>query len=84
MSEHVFPEGEARCAKCGTLKEQYDRAPHLSPCPYTTAPDSSAILRPEPAERRYAVNDRDTIAARLAELKTEREAAWNTVEEETG
>ncbi len=78
MTAHTFPEGEGdeiRCTDCGTLKAQYDRAPHLSPCPqrYPTDPTVRAIPQ-------SIVND--DLTARLAELKAEREAAWNTVRED--
>ncbi len=72
MSDHEFSETDQRCVHCGTLKAQHEQK--AQPCPRAS---NSSELRPEPAVRRYAVNDIDTIHARLAELKTAREASWN-------
>ncbi len=76
MSEHVFPEGHDHCVHCGTWKGN----PGRTICPHG-APAVSE-LRPEPTERQYAVYDQNTISARLVELRSEREAAWNTVKED--
>jgi hypothetical protein len=38
-------------------------------------------LRPEPSLRQYAVDDRDTISARLIELQAERDAVNAAVDD---
>ena len=81
MNSHTFPENNGgRCVHCGTLASQTER----TACPGPSARLAAPTLRPEPAERRYAVYDQAAISARLAELKADREAVWNTIEEETG
>jgi hypothetical protein len=73
MSEHVFSPMDNRCIHCGTTKEHHERTPQ--PCPRRAEAPSS--LRPEPAERKLAADDADTIHARLQELRAAREAGWN-------
>jgi len=77
MSEHVFPEGKDRCIHCNT----WNGNPQRTLCPHRPDPAVSG-MRPEPALRTMAVED-DGIAARLAELRAEREAGWNVVKGET-
>lgn len=74
--DHEFSSTDQRCVHCGTLRAQFDAAPEKNPCP-RRGPEPSGV-RPEPTARRYAVDDSDTISARLAELRAERDAAWNT------
>ncbi len=76
MSDHFFPEGTDNCLHCGTLKAQTERK--VCPGP-KLAQAAAASLRPKPALRGHAVDDSDTISARIAELRAEREAGWNTV-----
>ncbi len=68
---HEFSETDQRCIHCGT----WSGNPQRTICP-RQAPVSTA-LRPIPAS---IVND--DLSERLAELRVEREAAWNTVKEE--
>ncbi len=80
MNSHIFPEGDVysvRCVHCGTRASQTER----TACP-GGAPVVSG-LRPEPAERSYAVESWDAIYAGIARLRTEREAIWSTVEDES-
>ncbi len=66
MNSHVFAEGADRCTHCGTLQTQTER----TACPGGyVAPTVRAI----PAS---VVND--DLTTRLAELRAEREAAWNS------
>jgi hypothetical protein len=72
--EHMFPEGDGeavRCIHCGTLREHHERSPQNC----VRHPIAPEPLRPEPARRAYAVDDRATIPARIAELRADREAA---------
>ena len=78
MSEHSFPEGQEHCTHCGTWKGN----PQRTICPGGHVPASE--LRPEPARREFAADDADAIHARLAELKAERAAAANTIEDQIG
>jgi hypothetical protein len=80
MSGHEFSVIDERCVHCGTLKTQHELK--AQPCPRRAKVPSD--LRPEPNLRQPAADDADTIHARIAQLKAEREAAWNTIEEETG
>ena len=74
--DHAFSDVDQRCVHCGTLRAQFDADPAKNPCP-RAGPQPSG-LRPEPALRGYAVDDSDTISARIAELRRDRETAWNT------
>lgn len=78
LAVHVFSEQSGRCINCGTWKGN----PARTICPHSAADAKAA--RPEPSRHQYAVYDQATIAARLIELRTEREMSWNTTEEETG
>ncbi len=73
MSDHEFSDTDGRCVKCGTPKAHHERV--AQPCP--GRPEPASTLRPEPALRQMAIDDVNTIHARLGELKAEREAGWN-------
>ncbi len=76
MNDHQFSEADDRCIHCGTLRTQFEAAPDKSPCPVRWPVPTG--LCPEPALRKLAADDADTISARMAELKAAREAAWNS------
>ena len=68
MSEHQFIDPNTNeCLVCG-IKRDSDQA--ALPC---IKPALLTGLRPEPAERRYGVNDFDAIRARMDEIKKEAE-----------
>jgi hypothetical protein len=71
IREHEVPEGSDRCKHCGLLKPGPD-----STCIVRDGAASEAP-RPEPARRVMACED-DSIAERIAELRKQQEAAWNT------
>lgn len=66
--DHDFKDGTATdpCIHCGTTYQLHQHKPQ--PCvPHRTA----ERVMPEPARRVYAVEDYDTIGARIEELKNE-------------
>ena len=73
---HEFPEGEdvkRRCIWCGTTFELHAaRAQNCVP-----RRSYGEIMRPEPARHQSAVEDFDTIGARLLELRHEKSLAIN-------
>ena len=74
MSGHQFIANADHCVHCGTLKTN---SGCQTVCPGPQRRDM--VLRPEPARREYAVEDIETIHARLAELRAEQQAAINQV-----
>lgn len=68
--DHEVPPGSDRCKWCGAVKPGPD-----STC--VPRPDVGPGMMPEPARRVLACEDADSIARRIAELKTEKTAAWN-------
>lgn len=79
MREHEFPAadggGRRFCKWCGALSHAQLAATCID------RPDPGAGLAPEPKRRQLACEDADAIAARLAELRREREAALSPAAE---
>jgi hypothetical protein len=67
--QHV-PAEDGSCTICGTSLVMIAKG---YTCIWRDTPDArSAEMAPEPKERKYAVNDAETISARLIELAKER------------
>jgi hypothetical protein len=70
MLEHESSPGNPRCIHCGTLFANHAKVPQ--PC--VPRWSGTEALRPEPARREYAIDDIETIHARLVELEADRRA----------
>lgn len=72
---HEIPPGETRCIHCNAVKPGPDVT-----CIHRPAP--VVATAPEPTRRIMACEDA-SIADRIAELRAEREAAWNRRSDDT-
>lgn len=79
MIEHEFLSGtaEARCVHCGTKQGHHRMA--AQPCVPRWGGET---LRPEPERRVYAIDDAETIHARIVELRADESAALNGADHE--
>lgn len=78
MIAHEFPAGAPRCIYCGTLATQHER----TACPGPQGNPTKA-LSPLPPRRVAAIDDIDTIHARIIELRADGIEALNRAPAET-
>lgn len=71
INQHEWTDGLRWCAVCGTSREQAE----------TGMGCRDRNVAPEPQRRTVACEDTATISTRLAELRAERQAAWNRAQE---
>ena len=77
---HEWSPGNPRCIHCGTLFAMHAAKAQACVPRWTSA----EAKRPEPVRRQYAMEDFDTIQARMKELDAERVALLSRPENPAG
>ncbi len=78
VMEHDFEPLSGRCRHCGTPKVHHENVPQ--PCPQQGT--RIKPMKPEPTRRLYAVEDAETIHARMIELDADRLAVLSAPDEQ--